>query len=919
MATTEAGDAEGDQLPRELERGMQFGRFLVTAPLGAGGAGSVYAAYDPELDRRVALKVLHLSDEDGDDPLPSEWPRLVREARALARLSHPNVVVVHDIGIERGRAWLATELVDGSDLWQWLATRPGLSIDEILALFVGAGRGLAAAHAAGLVHGDFKPANVLVGEDGRARVADFGLARVQARTAVPTRAANTPDKIVIVGTPYYMAPEQIIGIEADARSDQYAFCLSWLEAHLRRRIYGTASVSQLFVAKQESLEEGLLERLPGWLARIIGRGLARDPADRHPSMEALLAAVSAAHRRRDRRRIGYSIAGAVVLGASLSYFAVGRAETVPCDASARHVEAVWNSGLREDIGQGFAGAQAVLGGAVWSRAAAALDAFGGRWIEGHRSACLAVHHGEQRVEVTDARARCLDDALDRLVALVEVFGDADLETVLRADAAVSALPDVAACEDPEVVLRRFGRSNEDPAAVEALDQRLRRIDTALFVARYDRATALVDEATELVEASTSPRSRHALGVRRGKLLRESGEFATAERELESAILGAVSVGDDATALLGIAPIVRCIGESQMRYDDALAWARWHEPLATRTDAPAAVRADVLSAAARIDLHQHDGKAALDKLDAAMALVRDTATPLELAVLEVDIGGVLRTIGELESAQIRTTAARETIGRELGTGHPEYAGASGELGVIRLQRGDRDAARSLLEEALAVYRAAYGAEHPATASALNNLAAFEGELGNYDASRRLLLESLVAERKRYGHDHLVTAPTLLNLATAALWMNEPARALVELDEAERIFRAADPERPELAGVYRQKSYALVELGRSNEAVAAGMRAVELLDRHRAADDPARADARVQLGSARLLAGDRDGAKVAYDEAIAILERTAAKNPGSAAMLGDALGSRAEILAMGGHTSEAAADRERARQWLAPPVP
>jgi len=917
MATTDPGERGSAPSPRQLDRGMQFGRFLVTAPLGAGGAGAVYAAYDPELDRRVALKVLHQADEsDEDDPLRSEWPRLVREARALARLSHPNVVVVHDIGLEHGRAWLATELVEGSELGEWFAVRPGLTFEEILAIFVGAGRGLAAAHAAGLVHGDFKPANVLVGDDGRARVADFGLARMQARAELPTRPADATtagdrsDRIVIVGTPYYMAPEQLSGAEANAQSDQYAFCLSLLEALSRRRVYQSASVSNLFVAKQEPLAESIFERLPGWIVRIVARGLSREPELRHASMDALLAAVSAAQAKHARRRIGLGLAGAIVLGASVTYFAVTSTQDLPCEASARHVEPLWNAEREAELGRAFASAQAVLGPAIWSRTAATLDTFVAGWVGGHRNACLAAHHREQRADVTDARTRCLDDRLDRLVALMDLFADADAETVLRADAAVRSLPDLTPCADADAALREFGPPTEDPAAVAAIEQRLRRIDAALFVARYDRVRALLDEVTTVVDAGGSTRGRYAVAVRRGNFLHQTGDFAAAERELESAILGAVAVGDDASALLGLGPMIRSIGSARLEYDEALSWARWREPLATRSGASAKRRADLLSAEAAIDAARHDGEAAQRKLEEAIALLRGAnASDVEIALLDVEIGGVLRGRGELERANKRTTLAREIIGRELGSGHPEFAGACGELGIIRLQLGRREDARALLEEAVAVTRAAYGPDHPAIAPALNNLAAFEAELGDYAASRKLLLESLVVERRRYGEDHLVTAPTLVNLATAALWMDEPARALEELDQAERIFRAADPDRPELAGVYRQRSYALDALGRAPEAVAAGLRAVEMFDRHRAADDPARADARVQLGWARLSAGDRDGAKVAYDEAIAILER--AKTPGGAAMLADALDGRAEIHAASGHRDLASADRERAR--------
>jgi tetratricopeptide (TPR) repeat protein len=298
------------------------------------------------------------------------------------------------------------------------------------------------------------------------------------------------------------------------------------------------------------------------------------------------------------------------------------------------------------------------------------------------------------------------------------------------------------------------------------------------------------------------------------------------------------------------------------------------------------------------------------------LVESGATAVEIAIIDVEIGQVLRGGPDLAAAEARIEQGREVIARELGEQHPDHAEALGELGIVKLMRGDPAAGRELLERSLALLRATYGVEHPAIAPALNNLAVLEGEVGNYARARALLLESLDVERKRYGDDNLVTAPTLVNLASAALWMDEPKLALVELEKAETIFRAADPVRPELAGVYRQKSYALGELGRATEAVADAVRAVELFDKHRSADDPRRADARTQLGAARLLAGDRDGASVAYDEAVAILERGAARSPAITAMLASTLEARAEVHAAAGDGAAAEADRTRAKSLTIP---
>jgi tetratricopeptide (TPR) repeat protein len=926
METTEAGErsaasrSSGDG--RELVRGTRFGRFIVTAPLGSGGAGAVYAAYDPELDRRVALKVLHTDEVDRP-----EWPRLVREARALARLSHPNVVVVHDVGLEGGRAFLATELVDGTDLRRWLRERPELPSAAVLELFVAAGRGLAAAHGAGMIHGDFKPANVLVGTDGRPRVADFGLARIHRAPATSgSNAVLDSDEVErqparesqLFGTPYYMAPEQFDGMPADERADQYAFCLALLEALVDRRIFANNSVSSLMVLKQAAIAEPTFDRVrPRWLAKLLARGLDPDPAKRHPSMTALLDAIANAQRASSRRRLAFGLGGALVLGAAATYGAVAPGIAAPCTGSARHIEALWSSARASEIGSAFAAAHPSLGASSWPRIATALEEFGARWIAGHRTACLAAHHREEPAETTAARTRCLDDRRARLGALLEVFADADTQTVLGADAAVRALPPVATCADVDTVLAAFGPApGDDPEAVALLDTELRRVDVALELARVELARRGLDAAVAIADERGLQHAADAIGVRRGMLLHLTGDFAEAQRVLEAAVLDAVAQGDDRTALSGLAPLVRTAGSAQLRFDDARAWARWGEPLATRVDAPASVRADLLSAIARVEGIAHDD-AAIDHLERAIALLEadDTASAVPIALLQIELGDALRARGDVEAAIARIGDARDIIEGELGPLHPDHIAATGALGLVLWQRGDASG-RALIEQALADSRAVYGIDHPALAPALNNLAGVEMDAGRYERTRALLLESLALERRRFGEDHLVTAPTLVNLATAALWMDQPALAIGELDHAERILVADDADRPELAGVYRQRSYALASLGRAAEAVATGVRAVEAFDRHRARTDPARADARVQLGWARTLAGDLEGAKVAYDEAIAILDRPDAEmNPPLRAAMAEALRGRADVHAAAGRAAAAAADRERA-QALSP---
>jgi tetratricopeptide (TPR) repeat protein len=290
------------------DRGAQtdITRYVLLQQIGAGGLGAVYAAYDPELDRRIALKFLHTRADDD----PRAQDRLVREAKAMAKLSHPNVVTVFDVGMVDGQVFIAMELVDGVPLSTFLRAKPR-GWKQVRDVMVQAGRGLQAAHAAGVVHRDFKPQNVLVGADGRARVLDFGLARFSdAALPAPTTAwpptSDMDERLTltgaIMGTPAYMAPEQIDAREVGPAADQFAFCVALFEG-----LYGTRPfVGDGAFAVTEAIRKGELtppratRDVPAWLHKAVLRGLSLDPAARFGSMRELLDAITVDQRARRR-------------------------------------------------------------------------------------------------------------------------------------------------------------------------------------------------------------------------------------------------------------------------------------------------------------------------------------------------------------------------------------------------------------------------------------------------------------------------------------------------------------------------------------------------------------------------------------------------------------------------------------------
>ncbi len=312
--------------------GDRVGRYVLLERLGAGGMGVVMAAHDPQLDRRVAIKLLH-TGAVGDGRSVRQRERAVREARALARLVHPNIVAVHDAGVHRGELYIVMELVTGRSLREWLEHRPR-TVAEIVGLFRQAAVGLGAAHAAGMIHRDFKPDNMLVGDDGRVRVADFGLVQLaeggQAGEPGDGAVADVDPLALTVthafaGTPAYMAPEQLAGGAIDHRVDQYAFGVSLWQA-----LYGAVPCAATSLAeRRRQLAAGPPaeppgRRVPGWLRALVRRTLAAAPDVRFPDMAAVTRALDRGGERRRRGRAAVIAGGVIAIGAVAAALAIAR-------------------------------------------------------------------------------------------------------------------------------------------------------------------------------------------------------------------------------------------------------------------------------------------------------------------------------------------------------------------------------------------------------------------------------------------------------------------------------------------------------------------------------------------------------------------------------------------------------------------
>jgi tetratricopeptide (TPR) repeat protein len=783
------------------EAPTRVGRYAVGELLGAGATGSVHAAHDPELDRAVALKRLHAG---GD---ATQRARLLREAQALARLAHPNVVTVFDVGLENDEVYVAMELVRGASLRVWMAGAHSRA--EILATLVAAGRGLAAAHARGLVHRDFKPENVLVGEDGRVKVVDFGLAHEDAGTleeGADVEASSTLTATgALLGTPAYMAPEQIdhamrgARVPVDARADQFSFAVTaWEALEGSRPFAGASRLKEL----REAIERGppRARRIARPLERALARALRADPRERWASMDALLATLAPA-----ASRSGWIVAGTVgaaALAAVAALAAPGSSASMRCEASAHTLEARRDRSAEAAIGPGLA---------------SELDRWATRWASQRVEVCEATHVRHEQSEARlDVRMACLDRLSDRFVAVTGA---------LATDEGVRNAPELlATLEDPARCVR-----DESDAVPDDASSRLARAtleDATLALAAGEPARAL-----EVLGAADPEALAPSLRVARALVRAEASRTLGRYDEALTAAQGALFVAEEheGERVLGAwIEVLRVLGASGRfrEADDLLA----HAEAARRRRTPSDVDEEAFRRA------RANVRAGLGDLDGARADLDEVARSItgrlgpraiELASIHASLGNLARLEARFDEA-LREHEAALAIDREvLGPRHPRVARDLHNVGGVLRARGRLDEAVARYEEALSISIASYGEHHPETALTRNSLGLVAFARRDLARARALWEAALVdLEAAEHGDVSLVHH----NLALLELDEDHPDRALVQIRAALAIDRdrvGIDAKR--VAAEDLVLARALSALERREEAREALLRTIESAER------------------------------------------------------------------------------------------
>lgn len=700
--TATAGDGQAPAAGDRLGRGDVLGRYTIVDTLGEGGMGVVYGAYDPDLDRKVALKLLRVAE--GGSASDSARARLLREARATAKLSHANVIRVYEVGTVGETDFMAMEFIDGTTLAAWLEAEH--TWDEVVRIFAQAGRGLAAAHHAGLIHRDFKPANVLLGSDGRVLVTDFGLARVN-RDARPLATGGAPASTAddpaltrtgtLLGTPAYMAPEQFAGGTIDERSDQFSFCVALYQGVYGERPFAGETLEDLQVAVTGGhfAPEPRTARVPSWLRKVLLRGLSTDPADRHPSMDALLVELRGRDPGRLKRRLAaggvLSITAAAVIYAVSGGGAGGGAAAAACGDGEDSFAGVWDSPRREAVEPAFDRA-----GVPFDAFAAVLDGYKDAWKRAFVASCRAARVDRTRTDEEHTLvSTCLFSRRDRAASLVSLFEGADVTVLDNAVAAAQKLPAIEACNDI-AELRKGLKPPADPATRELVDRLradLRDVAALQTASQYARALEPALEAADAARDIDYEPARAEALYRLGRVLFFLDRPAGAREALEEGLLLAEASGHDEYRARIL--VAQFLVEVQFNSDDRVSrrLARHARAAVERWGQDDALLARIENGLAQLEIEEARFDSALAKLEVALAIYRRAgAGELQIArqrqriahmkLMDGDLGGARRDLED--TLRIQRDA--------LGDLHPRVASSREELGsVLRAQR-QFDAAR-----------------------------------------------------------------------------------------------------------------------------------------------------------------------------------------------------------------------------------
>ncbi|MEM7157938.1 MAG: serine/threonine-protein kinase [Myxococcota bacterium] len=800
-ASAQTGDDSSFDLAEASAELQELGRYSVVGVVGSGGMGHVLEAFDQKLDRPVAIKILHRQ-------LDHEYTqRLIREARALAQLSHPHVVQVYEVARVGERAYIVMELVPGQPLRAWMKQTPRPRWSECVHLFIQAGEGLAAAHARGLVHRDFKPGNAIVDDDGRVRVLDFGLARLHHE---PVRESTRPvwhesgDEArltrtgTVQGTPAYMPPEQMRGDEADAKSDQYSFCISLYEAIYGERPFEGVRIEEGRLlppsGKVKPVPPGI--DCPAPLRAALLRGFGADAAQRWPSMDALLGELRRVVRGRGRRWPAAALAtGVAVVGAVAWWPSEG---SVQCDASAQ-LAGVWDAARKREVEAAFENTDASYRAQTWARVEVVLDDYAEQWREQYQQTCEATHrHDTQAGDVMDLRMACLRERRGALEASVDLLAAMTEGRLSKSVQMVTRLPRIDRCADLEALAAELPPP-EDPevaAEVEAQRARLKQSKSLEDLGEYEQGLALTRDVLTKAEALSYPPLVAEAKVRVGWFMFRLGDAEQADKTVEAGYLLAVELGHRRVERDAARVLTTVVGNGLARHESGL---KWGKTALTFADDPES-RGRAHNSMGMLLHVKGDREAALEHFQQGLEATRQTRGERHpsVAVSLNNIGLLRQEQGELTEALEHYQLAREIWSETLGDKHPGTAASLHNIAVVYFLRGELDEALEYAQQAVDVKEEVLGPDHPDVTMSLNAKGEILRSLGHPERALVPLRRALKAAEKRHGPDHPSVAHSLVNIAPALRDLGRLQESLEHHQRALAIYSEAfGPRHPRCA--------------------------------------------------------------------------------------------------------------------------
>jgi len=876
--------------PGALSAGEQVARYTVVGELGRGGMGVVYRAYDPELDRMVALKLLPVGAET-DDASSAARDRLRREAQALAQLSHPNVVAVHDVGDCDAGVYVAMELVEGETVRDW--SRAGeRDWRDAVRVLASAGQGLAAAHRANLVHRDIKPANIIIAADGSVKVIDFGLARatedwladsgahddvaVARQTPLPARddepspsatdsgstplGSNLTQTGAVMGSPRYMSPEQHLGRPVGPASDQFSFCVTLYELLYRQPPFAGDTRAELTVqVTQGKLREPTHgAAIPSRIAKALRRGLSTQIEDRYPTMDALLEDITADPWSKRRWLVAAALAVVGMGAAAWIGASAGDAPAPLCNAGAERFAAVWSPERAQVLEQAFVASGNHHAASTSALVGEAIARYGQRWAESYTSACEATHvRGEQSPQLLDQRMRCLDRGLDRTDNLLSTLESSpSAEIVDRAVQIVGAEASPVDClGDPSALMAETALPR-DPAQrtkITAARAALDRGRAAFAAGRYDEAVAtfakVVPDANALGFAPLQGDASYWLA----RAEQHAGRPADAEARLREGFELAAKTADDWLAAKMWIALLNTMRQDQARADATLALVPFVKAAIVRVGSPAELDLELtnLLGILRVSRGDYEGARPLFERRLELAEKRYGADHLDSGMARTNLGLLLYYQGEYDKARLLLSSALQTLRKRVGEEHPSTSTVRMNLAITLRGLEDLDGAIRELEQVVAVRKRSLGPTHPKTGTALQNLGDTLVENRSPEPALPILREALAIVEQAHGPDHVEVGWPLVSLAKALRSTGAFGEAKAHLERALDVRGAAlGADHPDVAAVLHHLGAVADDLDQADQARRYLERALRLREASLGLDHPSVASSRLALAEHHL---------------------------------------------------------------------